>query len=471
MSLRFKSVMRRPLSALVPFVLLAAAACGEAKPVARGRPSVAVLVAPVKRADVPYTIEANGVVAPMASSAITAQVDGIVQRVSFREGQEVGKGQELFAIDPRPYQAAYDQARAGLARDKATAENARVIYERYQSMPKGEVVTAEQVEQYRATAAATAATVQLDEAAIQTAKFNLDNTIIRAPISGRTGSVLVLPGNQVRSGAATTLVLIHQTHPIYVRFSVPATELRNVLRYGAKGGLPVVAAPMGLLPPGAPTSDSATRRRPPADSNAARAQVPTTRSVASELSRGSLSFVDNAVDTTTGTVMLKASFSNTDNMLWVGQFVSTSLQLYVQKEALVVPAQAVVTGQRGTYVYVINDSLKDSLKVNQRPVTLERTANGVAIIANGLVEGERVVTDGQSRLTPGAGVEIRTGLEGAGGGGGGKRGKGGKGGAPGGGGDAKPAGEGAPKAGAMGATADSAAPARGANVGRKRGSA
>ena len=429
MFLRSLSATPRRASTLLPLLFVVAACGGEAKPVRGGRPSVAVLVAPAKRADVPYTIEANGVVTPMASTAITPQVDGIVQRVSFREGQEVSKGQELFAIDARPYQAAFDQARAALARDKATADNAKAVYDRYLATNKGEVVTTEQLEQYRATAAATAASVMLDEAAIQTARFNLDNTIIRAPISGRTGSVLVLPGNQVRAGGATPLLVIHQTHPIYVRFSVPATELRNVLRYAGKGGLPVLAAPMGALPPGVPPTDSSAKRARPADSSASRAQVPAMRPVTSELSRGSLSFVDNAVDTTTGTVMLKASFPNNDGMLWVGQFVNTSLELYVQKQVLTVPTQAVVTGQRGTYVYVIDDSLKDSLKVRQRPVTVERTSGLIAVIANGLSDGERVVTDGQSRLTPGAPVEIRTGMDG----GGGKRGgKGGKGGPPGG---------------------------------------
>ncbi|MBI3790312.1 MAG: efflux RND transporter periplasmic adaptor subunit [Gemmatimonadetes bacterium] len=439
--MRSRSVAARCGLVLAALPLLVAVGCGDAKKPERTRPPVAVLVALVRRADVPYTIEANGVVTPQQSAAITAQVDGIVQRVSFREGQEVTKGQELFAIDARPYQAAYDQVRAALARDKASYDVAKEQLDRYQSLAKTEVVTREQVDQFRATAASTLALVQLDSAQLATARFNLDNTIIRAPISGRTGSVLVLPGNQVRAGAATPLLVIHQTHPIFVRFAVPATELRNVLRYGGKGGLPVLATPTGAGP-NAP--DTSNRRPRQGDSTAQRQQVPTAKPVSSDASRGSLSFVDNAVDTTTGTVMLKATFANTDGMLWVGQFVSASLQLYVEKDAITVPAQAVVTGQRGTYVYVLDDSLKDSLKVRQRPVVVERTAGAVAIIASGLAEGERVVTDGQSRLTPGAPVEIKTGLEAPGGG---RRGKGGKGGK--GGGDSASAG------GSKGAPADS----------------
>ena len=183
--------------------------------------------------------------------------------------------------------------------------------------------------------------------------------------------MLVLPGNQVRSGGATPLLVIHQTHPIYTL---------------------------------------------------SRAPVPAAQPLAAEYSRGTLSFVDNAVDTTTGTVMLKASFPNTDGILWVGQFVAATLQLYVEQGAMVVPTPSVVTGQRGTYVYVIDDSQKDSLKVRQRPVTVARTAGQRSIISSGLSDGERFVTDGQSRLTPGAPVEIRTGMEK---GSGGKRGKGG----------------------------------------------
>lgn len=424
---------------------LAAVACGEAKKPERQRPPVAVLVAPVTKADVPYVIEANGVVTPMASAAITAQVDGILQRVSFREGQEVTKGQELFAIDPRPYQAAYDQARAALARDRAAWTLAHEQVERYQEMAKTQVVTKEQLDQFKATEASTAAAMQLDSAQLATARFNLDNTVIKAPISGRTGSVLVLPGNQVRAGAQTPLVLINQTHPIFVRFAVPASELRNVLRYGGKGGLPVMAVPSGAAPAAA---DSAPRRRPAGDSTPSRQAVPAGRPGAGEASRGTLAFVDNAVDTTTGTVMLKASFPNADGMLWVGQFVTAKLELFVQPQAVVVPAQAVVTGQRGPYVYVVDDSLKDSLKVRQRPVTVERIAGPIAVIASGVREGERVVTDGQSRLTPGAPIEIKTGAEGEGG----RRGKGGKGG-------------GAPGGGAPGGAAPAESPAAGGEQG------
>jgi multidrug efflux system membrane fusion protein len=473
---RIESRVRAGRFALLPLVpllvLTAASACGgDSKQQKGGRPPVAVLVTSVRRADVPYTIEANGIVAPMASTAVTAQVDGIVQRVSFREGQEVARGQELFAIDARPYQAAYDQARANLARDRATAENARDAYTRTLGLLKDGASTKDVADQARALAGSAEATLLADSAQIQIAKFNLDNTVIRAAITGRTGSVLVMPGNLVRSGGTTPLLVIHQTHPIFVRFSVPAAELRNVLRYGAKGGLPVVAAPTGLLP--APSTDSLVQK-PRQSDTAARAQVMPVRNPSSDLARGSLTFVDNAVDTTTGTVTLKAQFPNSDGMLWVGQFVSTSLQLYVEKQALVIPTQAVVTGQRGTYVYVVDDSVKDTLKVRQRPVVIERTAGQLAVIATGLNDGDKIVTDGQSRLTPGATIEIRTGIDQPPGGKrGGKGGKGGKGGgAPagdsasaGGGGGNKPAS--AP--GDAAAPRATGAPGTAAGAGRRRG--
>ena len=416
-----RSGRKAPLIVIAAVALLSTAACGDKTPPKQGRPSVAVLVATTRRASVPYTIEANGVVTPMQSAAVTSQVDGIVLRVNFREGQDVSKGQELFQIDPRPYQGTYDQAHAALARDRATAANAKAQYDRYNELVKSGIVTQEQAEQLRAAAQSSQATVEADLAIVANAKFNLDNTVIRAPITGRSGSILVLPGNVVRAGGTTPLVVIHQIHPILVRFAVPATELRGVLRYGAKGGLPVTAAPSGSSP--APDS-VATARRPAADSTQ-RSQVPAvTKPGAGDISRGTLSFIDNAVDTTTGTVLLKASFPNSDGLLWVGQFVAASLRLYVEDNALVVPTQSVISGQKGTYVYVV-DSTNSA---RQRPVVVERTAGNISVIASGLDDGEKIVTEGQSRLTPGAPVEIRVPGDSAGGKGKGKGARGARGG-------------------------------------------
>lgn len=378
-----------------------AAACS--KPQQRPpRPPVTVAVTTARRADVPYIVEANGVVTPIQSAAVTAQVDGIVTGVAFQEGQEVRKGQVLFRIDPRPYQNAYQQALAAYQRDSATAANAAEQQARYAGLVKSGVITEEEAQQYQTTAATTAATVAADRAAMATARFNLDNTAVRAPIAGKTGSLLVRVGNLVRSGV-TTMVVINQVRPITVRFAVPSSELPNLQRYAVNGGLPVSAIPGGGTAP-APTDTSAQSGTTPESSPLAAAMLAQQGgNVAPE--QGTLSFIDNAVDTTTGTVQLKATFPNTDGNLWVGQFASTRMRLYVEKGALVIPAQAIVNGQQGTYVYTLDP---DS-KAQQHQVVVERVADGLAVIAAGVNEGDRVVTEGQSRLTPGAVASLRTG--------------------------------------------------------------
>lgn len=394
--------------------LVALAGCSKDKQ-QRDRPPVPVVVTTVKKMDVPYTVQANGVVTPFQSANVASQVAGIVRRVAFTEGADVVKGQVLFEIDPRPYQAAYQQALAALTRDRATAANAQRDYQRYASLAQQDYVTKEQADQMRATAEAQAATVSADEAAVANARFNLDNTSIKAPISGRTGALLVREGNLVSANGSTPLVTINQVSPILVRFAIPSTQLPLLQRYATSGGLRVSATPntgasnivdtasgpIGLsvggqgdpTPGGAPASPAG----PPG--------APTSQLTAlSQPEHGSLFFIDNAVDTTTGTVQLKASFPNPNRRLWVGEFVATQLDLFVEQGALVVPATAVVTGQQGQYVYVVSDSMT----AQQRPVTVERTAGSLMVIANGLRAGERVVTDGQSRLTPNSKVVLNT---------------------------------------------------------------
>ena len=405
-----------------------------------------VSVAPARRATVPYVIEANGVVTPMQSVAITAQVDGIVQSVDFQEGQDVQQGQALFRIDPRPYQNAYEQSLAVLARDSANWANARANADRYKKLLDARVITTQEGDQQLTAAATTEATLRADRAAVAQARFNLDNTIIRAPISGKTGSLLVKRGNLVRAGGNAPLVVINQVRPILVRFAIPSSQLGLVLQYGANGGLPVSAVPGGIAPP-SPSIDSlaAEAMNPEQDPSGQDASTPggsrspqavpdpvrggtaggavqqgrsgstagvpgtsgtpllSPTGIVGERLTGKLSFIDNAVDTATGTVQLKAVFDNAAGRLWAGQFATTSLHLFDEDSALVVPAQAIVTGQRGTYVYIIDQA--DTAR--QRAVTVERTAGGLAIIANGIREGERVVTDGQSRLTPDSPVRIR----------------------------------------------------------------
>ncbi len=380
---------------------LGVAACSKPvpKPVP---PDVSVIIATTKRMSVPYTIEANGTVTPLQSANVVAQVDGIIVAVPFTEGQEVAHGQVLFRIDPRPYQNAYQQALAALARDRATLDNAKRQADRYGSLAKDGSVTKQEAELQGSIYESAKATLQADEAQVATAKFNLDNTTVRAPIAGRTGSVLVRTGNLARAAGAAPLVVINQVRPILVRFAVPAAQLPLVLKYGAKGGLPVTAVQGGAAPTAA---DSSTSVQSPPDSKAAyAARTPAQQQSANGAMVGKLSFIDNAVDTTTGTIVLKASFANEAGSLWAGQFVSTSLRLFVMDSALVVPSQAVVTGQRGTYVYVI-----DSANIaKQQRVSVDRNVNGYAVITSGLSDGDRVVIEGQSRLTPNAKVVLRS---------------------------------------------------------------
>jgi membrane fusion protein, multidrug efflux system len=467
------SPLPRRAALVVAVLLLSAAACSK-KADQRQRPPVPVSVTRVKKADVPYTIEANGIVTPLQSSTVTSQVAGVIRRVAFREGQDVAQGQVLFEIDARPYRAAYQQAAANLQRDRANAAVAERETARYSGLADQGYVTREQADQQRAAAAATAATVAATQAQVEAARFNLDNTVIRAPISGRTGALLMREGNVVNA-QGSQLVVINQVNPILVRFAIPATQLPLLQRYGAGGGLDVVATPnsgsgsvvdtsghsaiglsMGNDPAagqsGAPGAGGAggAQRAGPATSALAAINQP---------EHGTLFFIDNAVDTTTGTVLLKASFPNPNKRLWAGEFVSTQLRLFVEQGALVVPTQAVVTGQQGPYVYVITDSGT----AQQRPVTVERTAGPMSVIAAGLREGEQIVTEGQSRLTPNAKVSINT-PQGVPVGGAGRRGRGaaGAGGADG----AAGAGAGAgARAGAgAGAPAGGAAPTGGART-------
>jgi multidrug efflux system membrane fusion protein len=447
-------------------LVFVAEAC-TAKKDARAKPAVPVMATRVRKMDVPYTIEANGVVVPMQSASVGSQVEGVVQKVAFVEGSDVKQGQVLFEIDPRPYRAAYQQASANLQRDKANAENARNESERYAGLAKQDYVTKEQADQQRANAAASGATVAATEAAVATAKFNLDNTIIRAPISGRTGAVLVKAGNLVHANGATPLVVINQVSPILVRFAIPSVQLPLLQRYGTTGSLEVLATPNAgtgqMADSSAPIGlsigheDPGTQAGPPSGGRGGNAgggagggrgagsngsgNASSQLTALVEQEHGTLSFIDNAVDTTTGTVLLKATFPNPNQRLWSGEFVSTQLRLFVEQQALVVPSSAVVTGQQGPYVYVITDSGT----AKTQPVVVERTAGQLIIVAGGLREGMQIVTEGQSRLTPNAKVTITT-PQGAGGGNGGRGGRNGGGGGRGGRGGGKPGG-GAPPGG------------------------
>ncbi|MFA5192681.1 MAG: efflux RND transporter periplasmic adaptor subunit [Verrucomicrobiia bacterium] len=314
-------------------------------------------------------VRAIGNVEALSTVSVRSQVDGLLTAEHFREGQEVKKGDRLFTIDPQPFAESLKQAEANLARDKAQLENARLEDRRYEELGRKGVASPQDADKARATFAALRATVQADEAAVSNAKLKLGYTEIRSPIDGRTGDLRKDAGNVIKA-QDDELVVINQVQPIYVTFSVPEHHLPDIKRFVAAGELKVEAVV--------------------ANHDELRAQ-------------GHLSFVNNTVDAATGTIRLKGTFPNTNNVLWPGQFVNVRLDLTTTPRAIVVPSQAVQTGQQGEFVYVI----KADRTVELRPVVLASSHNGVAVIEQGLRAGELVVTDGHLRLVPGAKVDVK----------------------------------------------------------------
>ena len=349
---------------------LGAAAC--AKPA--GPPAaetVPVRIGQVVQKPVALQIRNVGTVQAYTAVTVRALVAGEIMQVHFREGQDVAKGDLLFTIDPRPYQAALAQAEAALARDRAQEANAAADAQRYEDLVAKDYVTRQQYDGVIANQKALGATVRSDEAALERARLDLAYCSIRSPIDGRTGAVMVQVGNIVKSNDAT-LVAINQVVPIYVSFAVPERELAEIRKRQALGKLTVQA------------EDAATNQ---------------------PISRGELTFVDNTVDRATGTIILKATFANPDRALWPGEFVNAVLTLATDQKAVVAPTSAIQNGQQGTYAYVV----KADQTVESRPVTVARNAPEGAVIAKGLAPGETVVTDGQLRLSPGAKIEVVTG--------------------------------------------------------------
>lgn len=361
---------RGVIRVLLPMIALAAFALGCAKAdKAAVVEAVPVRVGTVEQKAVPVELRNVGTVQPYNTVAVRALVNGEILQVHFREGQDVRKGDPLFTIDPRPYQASLAQAEAALARDRAQLENAQADVGRYADLVKKDYVTQQQNDSVKANATAYAATVRADEAAIERARLDLAYCSIRSPLDGRTGVVMVQAGNVVKANDAT-LVTINQVAPIYVAVSVPERNLQQIRERQGQGRLAVDAQD--------PVSGKS-------------------------LAVGELTFIDNTVDRTTGTITLKATFGNADRLLWPGEFVNAVITLSTEAAAIVAPPGAVQTGQQGSYVYVVKaDDTADS-----RPVTVGRQLpGGAAVIASGLTAGERVVTDGHLRLRPGSKVEI-----------------------------------------------------------------
>jgi multidrug efflux system membrane fusion protein len=380
--------------------MLVLSGCSKGTVQAERRAAVPVLVAKVQAKDVPVQVTAIGTVEAYSTVSVKSLVAGELDQVHFSEGQEVRKDSLLFTIDPRPFEADLEHAQANLARDtaqqvqaeanvakdQANAQNAAMEKRRYQLLFEKGVITKEQYEQYSTTADALDAAVRADQAAvenakhaikadqaaIETSKLNLDYCYIHSPIEGRTGTLLVHGGNVVKSND-TALVVINQIRPIYVDFSVPQQNLPGIRQYAAAGKVPVeVTIPADSGPP----------------------------------VRGELSFIDNSVNTATGTILLKAVFQNDDRRLWPGEFVNVTVTLTTQTNAVVVPSQAIQTGQAGQFVFVV----KPDMTVESRPVSVARIIGDQTVIEKGLQPGETVVTDGQIRLVPGAMVQVKTAL-------------------------------------------------------------
>ena len=348
------------------------AACGGGEQQRRVQPVVPITAAKVVEKTVPVTFRAIGHVEPIATVAIKARIGGELQKAWFAEGQGVPKGATLFTIDARQYEAALRLAEAQLAKDAALLAKAESDTRRYQGLVKQDFVTKEQYEQIVATAAALRAAVEADQASVDNARLQVAYCTITAPIEGRTGTLNVKVGNLVKADDSTPLVTINQMRPIFASFSVPAQLLPQLTKHDGNRITVTATLPQN---PG------------PAE-------------------EGTLTFVDNAVDTATGTILLKATFANKDERLWPGQFVDIVVTLGEEPNRIVVPAPAVQTSQQGQYVFVV----KDDQTVELRPVKVDRMDEAEAVIEKGLTAGETVVTDGQLRLIPGVKVEIKTGL-------------------------------------------------------------
>lgn len=359
--------------------------------------AVPVTIAVAQEKAVPVQLQVIGTVQPYSTVAIKSLIAGEVTEVHFAEGQDVAKGELLFTIDPRPYEAtlrqaeanltkdlaAVNQAEANLAKDIAQAKNAEEEARRYASLLAKEYVAKQQYDQYRTAAEAFQATVQADRAAVATARaavqasrsavenarIQLGYCFIRSPMNGRTGAVLVQRGNVVKANDVPQ-VIINQINPVYVAFSVPEQNLLEIKKYMTKTRLKVEAI------------------------------IPTEEKVPE---RGTLTFVDNAVDKSTGTILLKGTFANEKRRLWPGQFVNVALTLTEEPNAILIPSRAIQSGQQGPYVYVI----KPDMTVEYRPLTITRQVGDETVIAKGIRPGDRVVTSGQLGLAPGIMVTVQ----------------------------------------------------------------
>lgn len=362
-------------------------AAPEQKAKGKGKGGGGPLVVKAARAVVkpmPVLIEAVGTVEPEHSVQVRAQVSGVLQSVNFKEGDPVKAGQVLFQIDPRTYRAQYNQSIAAMARNKAQLENARAQQERLEPLLKREFITRQEYDVAVTSAKSLEAAVQADQAAAEQARIQLEFASIKAPISGRTGTLAVKPGNLVpAAGSGTPLVTINSMDPILVAFSIPERQLEQLRRYQNEKDMRIEILPDR----GGPS-----------------------------VADGKLVFIDNTVTPQTGTVLLKTRVANAKELIWPGQFVNVRIVLTVEPEAVVVPEAALQPGQQGSFVYLIDS---DS-KVQVQPVKVSRQIGSEVVIAEGIKAGDHVITEIPQALQPGATVR----LSGAEGGKGGEKGKG-----------------------------------------------
>jgi len=378
--------MKRMVIAVIFLAVLAGAGfayenfrlAAQPKQVARTPQAVAVIAVAAARKPVPVRLDAIGTVQPIATVVVKSRIDGQIVKVPIRDGQEVKAGDTLFVLDSRAAEGQTRQAEAQVARDWAQLANAKREADRQSQLVSKNYTAAATYEAAQTNAATMEATLRSDEAALDNMKVQLSYYVITTPIDGRVGAVLLKTGNNVKANDTITLATVNQLHPIYVAFSLPQRQL-PAIRDAASG------------------HDLTVTAQAPGDGG--------------PLETGKLAFIDNAVDATTGTIVLKAVFDNAKDRLWPGQFVNTSLTLRIEPDALVIPTQAVQVGQNGSYVYVISADKT----AEPRDVTVGRSIGGDSVIAKGLTEGEQVVVDGQLRLTKGTLVEPRPAIAQAGG--------------------------------------------------------
>jgi multidrug efflux system membrane fusion protein len=349
---------------------IAGATTQVAVPPPRVAPTQPVVATTVARQAVPLDFSVIGSVQASESVAVKSRLDGQIVKTHFKEGDEVKAGDLLFTLDSRAIEAQMHQAEANLARDQAQLVNYKRTVGRLGDLAQREFASRQSLDDARTNEAVTIASAAADQAAIENAKVQLSYTKILAPIDGRTGVITLTNGNTVKANDTVTIVTIAKIHPINVLFAVPQKYFDQVRQALAKGPVEAYAE----IP------------------NGGGRKIP-----------GGISFFDNNIDPTTGTFQVKATFANDDGSLWPGMFVSVIVRLGVQSDALVVASAAVQSGQNGSYVFVV----RPDLTAEMRPVTVAREADGRSIIASGLKDGEKVVVDGQLRLTNGTKVEVR----------------------------------------------------------------